>query len=66
DWHLWGGGGSRYLSNSGTHSHVRCDRLGDWKWKSSSPPHRSLLGCMTGPRRLQDHSQSAALLGHVQ
>ncbi|CAI9541375.1 unnamed protein product, partial [Staurois parvus] len=30
------------------------------------PPPRSLLGLMTGPRRLRGHSQSAAVLAHVQ
>ncbi|CAI9622175.1 unnamed protein product, partial [Staurois parvus] len=29
-------------------------------------PPCSLLGHVTGPRRLQDHSESAALLAHVQ
>ncbi|CAI9614322.1 unnamed protein product, partial [Staurois parvus] len=54
---------SGYLSNSGTRSHFLCDHQGDRKRKSSSPlPPRSLLGHMTGPRRLRGHSQSAALL----
>ncbi|CAI9621181.1 unnamed protein product, partial [Staurois parvus] len=30
------------------------------------PPSRSLFGHVTGPRRLQDHSGSAALLMHAQ
>ncbi|CAI9585564.1 unnamed protein product, partial [Staurois parvus] len=58
--------GSGYLNLTGTHSHFCYDRLGDRKRKFSSLPPRSLLGHMTGPRRLWDHSQSAALLAHVQ
>ncbi|CAI9611552.1 unnamed protein product, partial [Staurois parvus] len=45
-----------YLSNSGTRSHFRSDHLGDRKRKVSSLPSCSLLGHVTGPRRLQDHS----------
>ncbi|CAI9566969.1 unnamed protein product [Staurois parvus] len=41
---------------TGIRSHFRCDCI--------SP--RSLLGHVTGPRRLQDHSQSAALRTHAQ
>ncbi|CAI9549442.1 unnamed protein product, partial [Staurois parvus] len=57
DWHLWGAGGSGYLNLTGTRSHFCCDHLRDRKRKLSSPlPPHSLLGHMTGPRRLQDHS----------
>ncbi|CAI9595652.1 unnamed protein product, partial [Staurois parvus] len=49
-----------------TRSHFRSDRLGDRKWKVSSLTPCSLLGHVTGPRRLQDHSRSAALLTHAQ
>ncbi|CAI9617921.1 unnamed protein product, partial [Staurois parvus] len=59
--------GSGYLSNLGTHSHFRCDRLGDRKRKLSSPlPPSSLLEYVTGPRRLQDHSECSVLLVHAQ
>ncbi|CAI9576176.1 unnamed protein product, partial [Staurois parvus] len=56
-----------YPNLTGTRSHFRCDRLEDRKRKLSPPlsPH-SLLGHMTGPRRLWGHSQSVALLAHVQ
>ncbi|CAI9574071.1 unnamed protein product, partial [Staurois parvus] len=54
DWHLWEWGGSGYSNLTGTRSHFRCDRLGDWKRKLSSPlPPRSLLGHVTGPKRLR-------------
>ncbi|CAI9570017.1 unnamed protein product, partial [Staurois parvus] len=56
DWHLWGAGGSGYPNLTGTHSHFRSDRLGDRKRKVSSLPLCSLVGHVTGPRRLQDHS----------
>ncbi|CAI9539608.1 unnamed protein product, partial [Staurois parvus] len=39
----WTGSGSGYLSNSGTRSHIRSDRLGDRKQKVSSLPPCSLL-----------------------
>ncbi|CAI9606371.1 unnamed protein product, partial [Staurois parvus] len=58
--------GSGYLSNLGTHSHFRCDHLGDWKRKLYSLPPRSLVGHVTGPRRLWGHSGSAALLVYAQ
>ncbi|CAI9606367.1 unnamed protein product, partial [Staurois parvus] len=48
--------GSGYLSNSSTRSHFWSDRLGDRKRRVSSLPSCSLLGHVTGPRRLQDHS----------
>ncbi|CAI9602887.1 unnamed protein product [Staurois parvus] len=48
-------GGSRYLNLTGTRSHFRGVVL---------PPH--LLRHVTGPRRLPDHSQSAAHLAHAQ
>ncbi|CAI9537914.1 unnamed protein product, partial [Staurois parvus] len=49
--------GSGYLSYSGTRSHFRSDHLGNRKQKVSSPlPPCSLVGHVTGPRRLQDHS----------
>ncbi|CAI9604763.1 unnamed protein product, partial [Staurois parvus] len=45
--------GSRYQNLTGTRSHFCCDCLGDQKRKLSSPfPPRSLLGHVTGPRRL--------------
>ncbi|CAI9549797.1 unnamed protein product [Staurois parvus] len=50
-----GRGGSWYLNLTGTRSHFRGVVL---------PPH--LLGHVTGPRRLPDHSQSSALLAHAQ
>ncbi|CAI9624464.1 unnamed protein product, partial [Staurois parvus] len=40
--------------------------LGDRKQKVSSLPPCSLLGHVTGPGRLQDHSSSTALLAHAQ
>ncbi|CAI9607889.1 unnamed protein product, partial [Staurois parvus] len=55
-WHLLG---SRNLNLTGTRSH--CTRL--WPRRSEAevvPPH-SFQGHMTSPRRLQGHSQSAAL-----
>ncbi|CAI9587153.1 unnamed protein product, partial [Staurois parvus] len=58
---------SRYPKLTGTRSHFRCDCLGDRKRKMSSPlPPHSLLGHVTGPRRLRGHSGSAALLMHAQ
>ncbi|CAI9599870.1 unnamed protein product, partial [Staurois parvus] len=66
DWHLWGAGGSGYPNLTGTRSHLRSDCLGDWKRKVSSLPPCSLLGHVTGPRILQDHSRSTALLAHAQ
>ncbi|CAI9548618.1 unnamed protein product, partial [Staurois parvus] len=48
--------GSGCLSNSGTRSHFRSDRLGDRKRKVSSLLLCSILGHVTGPRRQQDHS----------
>ncbi|CAI9544200.1 unnamed protein product, partial [Staurois parvus] len=53
DWHLWGAG-SGYRNLTGTRSHFRSNRLGDRK--VSFLPPCSLLGHVTGPRRLQDHS----------
>ncbi|CAI9540824.1 unnamed protein product, partial [Staurois parvus] len=47
---------------TGTCSHFRSD----WKQKVSFLPLCSLLGHVTGPRRLQDHSSSTALLAHAQ
>ncbi|CAI9538670.1 unnamed protein product, partial [Staurois parvus] len=55
-----------YLNLTGTCSHFRSDRLGDRKRKVSFLPSCSLLGHVTGPRRLQDHSGGAALLVHAQ
>ncbi|CAI9577236.1 unnamed protein product [Staurois parvus] len=52
---LWGGG-SGYLNLTGTRSHFRSDCLDDRKRKVSSLPPCNLLGHVTGPRRLQDHS----------
>ncbi|CAI9582020.1 unnamed protein product, partial [Staurois parvus] len=69
DWHLWGVEGSGYPNLTGTCSHFRSDRLGDRIPSGRCPPFlppRSLLGHVTGPRRLQDHLGSAALLAHAQ
>ncbi|CAI9571025.1 unnamed protein product, partial [Staurois parvus] len=67
DWHLWGVRASVYPKLTGTRSHVCCDHLGQGS-ESCPPPLLpcSLLGHVTGPRRLRDYSKSAALLAHVQ
>ncbi|CAI9582498.1 unnamed protein product, partial [Staurois parvus] len=54
-----------YPNLTGTHSHFRSDCPGNRKRKVSSLPPCSLLGHVTGPRRLQDHSRSAVLLAYA-
>ncbi|CAI9607460.1 unnamed protein product, partial [Staurois parvus] len=59
---LGSGRGERVPNLTGTCSHFWPDRLG----VEGVLPPCSLLGHVTGPRRLQDHSRRAVLLMHAQ